>query len=249
MTIEGAKLGELTRGDGIALWRKVELALLEEMKGLAPGSDRRLPTERELVARFGVNRHTVRQALRALAEQGLVRTEQGRGTFAAHSPIAYPLGPRTRFTANLLALERAPSRRLRSLRLVPSSPSCAAALGIPEGEAVIELGVLGLADGIPLMLTTIWFPLARFPDGVARLGRDTSVTAFLASCGIHEYRRRSTHVTARPASPEETRLLRQAKGSPVLVTVAVDVDPQDVPVSYAITSWASEHVQLLVEDT
>ncbi|MFE5683020.1 winged helix-turn-helix domain-containing protein [Streptomyces sp. NPDC056512] len=40
--------------------------------GFGPGD--RLPTERELSAAFGVGRNTVRQAVRELADEGLVTT-------------------------------------------------------------------------------------------------------------------------------------------------------------------------------
>lgn len=39
-----------------------------------------LPTEAELSAEFSTSRHTVREALRRLIEQGLVRSRQGAGT-------------------------------------------------------------------------------------------------------------------------------------------------------------------------
>lgn len=51
---------------------------------LAPGD--RLPPESEIGGNFGVSRSTVREALRVLASQGLVRTSRGTtgGTFVAH---------------------------------------------------------------------------------------------------------------------------------------------------------------------
>ena len=45
-----------------------------------PGSA--APSERELVARFGVARMTVRQALDALVAEGLLERIPGRGTFS-----------------------------------------------------------------------------------------------------------------------------------------------------------------------
>ncbi len=48
---------------------------------LAPGE--RLPSERQLAARFGVSRPTIREALGALESRGLVVTRQGSGTFVA----------------------------------------------------------------------------------------------------------------------------------------------------------------------
>jgi len=44
----------------------------------------KIPTERELGDRFGVSRTVVREALKALAERGLVAIQPGRGIFVAH---------------------------------------------------------------------------------------------------------------------------------------------------------------------
>lgn len=41
----------------------------------------RIPTEAALVAEFGIGRNTIREALQALVHSGLLRREQGRGTF------------------------------------------------------------------------------------------------------------------------------------------------------------------------
>ncbi|MER7663281.1 MULTISPECIES: FCD domain-containing protein [unclassified Streptomyces] len=58
--------------------------------GLVPGGER-LPAERELAERMGISRVTLREALKVLADQGLVESRRGRygGTFVLHRPDAH----------------------------------------------------------------------------------------------------------------------------------------------------------------
>lgn len=62
--------------------------LLEEItdKGLAPGT--RLPSERELMARLGVGRSTVREAVKGLAMLGVLEIRHGQGAFVADAARA-----------------------------------------------------------------------------------------------------------------------------------------------------------------
>ena len=70
-----------------ALWRQIVGRLTRDIAsgGYKPGGQ--LPTEAVLSARFGVNRHTVRRALEEMSRDGLVRIEQGRGTFVAEDVL------------------------------------------------------------------------------------------------------------------------------------------------------------------
>src|SRR5215217_2050530 len=52
---------------------------------LAPGE--RLPSERDLARALGVGRASVREALAALANQGLVETRPGSGSFVADDAV------------------------------------------------------------------------------------------------------------------------------------------------------------------
>jgi GntR family transcriptional regulator, phosphonate transport system regulatory protein len=237
----------LRRQTGVALWRQVAARLAEDIKGRRGPDEARLPSEQELARRFGVNRHTVRQAIRALAEQGLVRAEQGRGTFVADLVVDYPIGARTRFTANLKAQDRAPSRQVLHTETVPAEPALAQMLGVAAGTQVHRLRTLSSADGVPISISTVTLGAKRFPDAADELARDNSITNLFARHGVGDYRRRSTRIYARLPEAEEALLLRQERGEPVLVSEGVDIDPEGAPISLSTTVWAAERVQFVVE--
>jgi DNA-binding FadR family transcriptional regulator len=69
-----------------------------------------LPTEPELMQQFGVGRSTIREAVRLLVNGGLVRVQQGLGTFiTSKQPMAEPLARR---------LHRAEYQDLNEVRLL-----------------------------------------------------------------------------------------------------------------------------------
>ena len=65
----------------IPLYYQLENVLREKITSGTFTGGERLPTEIELIEQYGVSRITVRQALSALAEEGLIDRKQGRGTF------------------------------------------------------------------------------------------------------------------------------------------------------------------------
>src|SRR5262245_62551455 len=65
----------------IPLYYQLENILREKIVSGAYAAGSRLPTESELIRIYGVGRITVRQALTALAKEGLIERKRRRGTF------------------------------------------------------------------------------------------------------------------------------------------------------------------------
>jgi GntR family transcriptional regulator, phosphonate transport system regulatory protein len=239
--------GGSARQHGIALWRQIQQSIESEIAGGSRAAGSRLPTEAELAARFGVNRHTVRRAMEELEARGLVRVEQGRGSFVAEDVLDYTLGPRTRFSEIIRRQNRAPEGRLLRVAELPAEAPIAEALGIRRGRAIILVERLSLADGRPVVIGTHHFPAARFARLPALLAENPSISHALTACGVPDYRRKVTRVTARLPTPEEAALLEQARTRPVLVAEAVNTDPDGVVVDIAFSRYAAGRVQLVVE--
>ncbi|MBD0276139.1 MAG: phosphonate metabolism transcriptional regulator PhnF [Acetobacteraceae bacterium] len=237
----------LARGGGVALWRQIFSEIEREIARGRHPPGARLPTEQTLTARFGVNRHTVRRAMEELEASGLVRVEQGRGSFVAEDVLDYRLGTRTRFTEVIRRQNREPSGRMLRIAEVPADAAVAAALGLQRGWPVVKAERLGLADGRPVVVGAHFFPAARFPRIAADLAADPSITKALAAGGVPDYRRRTTRVTARMPTPEEAALLQQSRTRPVLAAETVNTDPEGEPVEAGWSCYAAGRVQIVVE--
>lgn len=238
---------ELERGTGNALWRQIQKALEQDMfEGvLSPGD--KLPSERELSVRFGVNRHTLRQALASLVRKNLVRAEQGRGYFLREEVLHYTLTHRVRFRENLLRQRRVAHERLLGFEVVEAGRDVADALLLRPGEQVVLMRTLGSADGHPLCLTFHYFPHALFPDMGTAYARTFSVTAAFRDLGVVDYTRAHTLIAARMPSAMEARLLEQPRSKPVLELESVNVDATGTPIEYGRCLWAADKVQFVVD--
>ena len=64
-------MAELSSGQGVAIWRRIAETVGAEIASGTFAQGDRLPTEAALSRRFGVNRHTVRRAVRDLEGPGL----------------------------------------------------------------------------------------------------------------------------------------------------------------------------------
>jgi GntR family phosphonate transport system transcriptional regulator len=226
------------------LWTEIETALTEDIAEgrYRPGD--RLPSEAALAGRFGVNRHTVRRALASLAEAGMVHPRRGAGVYVQQAPTEYPIGRRVRFHRNLEAAGRLPTREIAALETRAADAREARALELRDGDPVLVCEGRSLADGQPIALFRSVFPAARLPGLAQALRELSSVTAALARAGVPDYTRRSTQISAHPATATQAAQLRLTEEAPLLRTLAVNVDPQGHPVEYGTTWFAGDRVTL-----
>jgi len=230
---------------GVARWRQIAETLAGEVSQ-GRFAEGRLPTEPALAARFAVNRHTIRRAVAALAEQGLLRVEQGRGTFVAEQLVDYVLGRRTRFSANLQAQGREPGHRLLSVATMAADAATARDLGLRRGALVVEIEIIGDADGVALSYGIHRFPAKRFAALPAHFAETGSITAALRRCGVADYTRKLTRLLARLPSEREARHLAQPANRAVLQSEAVNIDAAGVAIQRSLVVFAGDRVQMVV---
>jgi GntR family phosphonate transport system transcriptional regulator len=236
-------------GDAAAqapLWRRIRDALEAEIREGRWPTGARLPSESALAERFGVNRHTLRRAMAALQEEGMVHVRRGAGATVTHAAVDYPLGRRTRFTASLLAAGRRPGRELLRLETLAAGRAEAEALEIERGAAVHVCEGLTRADGVPVGMARTHFPASPLPGLPEALRATGSITEALALCGVTDYTRRWTRLRASKPGALLARRLMIPETAPVLQAESLSVDPQGRPVEYGLTWFCTDRMPVFV---
>jgi GntR family transcriptional regulator len=141
------------------LYGKVEEVLASEIAHgeYQPGDQ--LPTEDELLARFGVSRITVRRAIQNLIQRGVVEIRRGRGTFVLAPKVSQELTKLTGFVEDMDTHGRAASARVVSQGIVAASARVAGHLGISKGTRVMRIERVRLADSVPMSFDETYLPL------------------------------------------------------------------------------------------
>lgn len=122
-----------------------------------------IPSERELMATYGVSRATVRKAIDGLVADGLLQRTHGLGTFAVRPRLETRLHLAS-FSQDMRRRGRNPSTRLISLALAEPPTEAAAALGLARGAKAWRLQRVRLADNEPVAHEDGWYPADLLPE-------------------------------------------------------------------------------------
>jgi GntR family transcriptional regulator len=193
-----------------------------------------VPSEWELADLYGVSRLTVRRALDDLVRQNWLARRHGVGTFVSHPRVAAIAPAKLSFTDQMLSIGRQPSSRLIANRLVPATARVAGFLQLQEGDPLIEITRLRYADGIPILLETVYLSHRRFPalEGETRLENES-----LYACLKTNYAVTITGMdqTLKPVllSELEARYLQAPPSSPAILSEIVAFSSTGEAVEYS----------------
>lgn len=207
-----------------------------------------IPTEAELCAEFQVSRITVRRALDALVNEGLVERRQGRGTFVCKQKITQDLSHILAFSETVREGGMRPSTIATSITLVPAPPFVAEALRCDPGEEVVQAERLRSADGKPVSLITSYVRQEVVPGLVEQgLLNESMYQTLEKRYGIH-LGSADQIIGALAADERTARLLQVHRGYPLLrlvqVTFAVDGQPIEAVVVLSRADRYQYHTKL-----
>lgn len=233
-------LGALTLDSEISKHEQVRSRLIEVIELLRAGD--RLPPERELAARFGVSRMTLRQAISSLANAGYVVRVQGHGTFVA-DPTISKSSELTGFSEDMAARGFRPSSRLLKVSHVSAGAALGQELVISPEEMVYHLERVRMADGIPMCLETIDLP-ARLTPGLDRQALEQSLYEILSTIyGIELYEADQV-ILPTVVDQEQADLLRVPVHSPALIVKRIGYDKKRRPIERAMSIYRGDRYDI-----
>jgi len=197
-----------------------------------------IPPERELEARYGLSRTTVRQAISELVSEGVLYRQQGRGTFVSRHNIPYDLRRLTSFTEDMRLRGHQPATRLLQAGLVTAPEPAVQALGLLSAQAFL-VERLRLADGESMGIHTAYLPpqLAVDPRELAA-GR--SLYGLLAERHHVTVAKAEETLEAVAAPGQVAALLGVRRGMPLMRVERVTYADSGDPVEYVVMLYRAD---------
>ncbi|MDH2429769.1 GntR family transcriptional regulator [Sphaerisporangium sp. TRM90804] len=214
---------------------------------LAPGA--RLPSERDLAGRYGTARNTAREAIRLLADGGLVIAEHGRGVFVRRESPLIRLG-NDRYSHKyresglspflLECAKQGKTGRFEVLSIEQIEPPAEVArhlrLSMSERSVLVRENVF-FADADPVHRVTTYIPWEIAEDtGLVNpeVGHPYGIHGIFEERG-HVMTRLRESVSARMPKADEARYLQLPPGVPVLDVMHISIDQHGEP--YELTRF------------
>jgi GntR family transcriptional regulator len=213
--------------------------------GLAPHS--RLPSEPELVRRFGTARATVRRALAKLRDEGLIYSRQAVGSFVAEPRVEQDLDQLFSFTEFMVYRGLTPGTRIltaETRRMAEPDSPVLHYLGLKPGARVICLKRLRLGSGEPLVVASTWLPECRFPRFLEQDLTHRSVYEIMSAMG-HKPTDAIQTMEAVSLGDQEAKLLTVPRGSAALLIRRLGY-ASGVPVEYAVDYYRGDRTKFRV---
>ena len=208
--------------------------------------DSLIPSERELSETHGISRMTVRQALVELTNEGLLRRDQGRGTFVARPKIRKRLSRLTSFTEDMRARGKRSSADVLRAEMVPARPKVADMLQVEVEQPVALIERLRLADGEPVGVESSHLSFAGC-EAILREDLSGSLYRLLGERFGLVPTQAQEEIEADACGVREAQTLGLRRGDPVLRMRRRTFDQEQHPFEYVESVYRGDNRILYVE--
>jgi GntR family transcriptional regulator len=236
--------GSVEFSRGSPRWFQIAQHLRGTIVGRRSDDPERLPTEENLASHYGVSVMTVRQAMSALVDEGLVVRRRRRGTFV--NPDALPVQPLLLRGAVDAVVAQQAAGDVEILERVAVPPPASLAAHFVGHETLVFIRRLRRESGIPMSVADNWV----LPEVADKVSDDDLAVAPMTQAlrdrvGVRIGRVENV-VEAQQAGPEMAALLGVALLSPILLCRAMTYDIRDRVVDAAAIHYRGDRFRYAV---
>jgi len=241
-----AMSNSLDKNSPIPLYYQLRALLERQIHAGTWKPNDRIPPEDELALRYGVSKITVREALKLLSAAGLVRREQGRGTFVNAPRLTQ--GPRalTCFTGEMKQSGLRAYSRVLEASVISCGADLAAHLRIQSGEQVFCLKRVRYANDEAMGIQTACLPLNLVPGIQAEDFTTGSLYQVVQRrYGLKPAGARETHFAV-ALEADDARELGVKAGAPALAAERLTVLADGRPLEYVVSIMRGDRYRIIL---
>lgn len=227
------------------LYMRVAQYILDliESQELKPGDQ--LDSERNLSARLGVNRLTVRKGIEMLVAQGVLRRVPSKGTFVADPKIDQRADQVLGFSDQVLSSGLQPGAKVLDVVVVPATKQISRELKVEVGTPLWCIQRLRFANGEAVCIEHSHYPTSVCP-GINEHDLSQSLYRIFKDKYNFEIKYVRQTLEAVAATHTEAELLRVNVKDPLMLVVRVGYDQAGQPVEFANEWYRGDRCRFVI---
>lgn len=207
---------------------KIECYIIEN--GLKTGD--KLPSERVLCEMWDCNHITLRAAIKRLAIEGKIISEQSVGSFVADEKMERYLQDFYSFSEFAARQGKTMQNKLISLQEIKASKKLSEKLQIAAGNTALEIVRLRIVEAMPIAIENAYLSLDRFSELIKYDFSKHSLYSILEEEYGLEMEGGEEEIGITNATETEAALLEMQHNSPLFLLKQLTWDKEKRPVEY-----------------
>ncbi|MBM7554450.1 GntR family transcriptional regulator [Thalassobacillus pellis] len=205
-----------------------------------------IPTEQELIEEFGVSRTTIRQAISAMVQDGLLERRQGKGTIVNSPKLVGTLGRLTGFAEEVMEKGHLPRSKVLRAGFYDHLYIEKNKLQVPEDSKILVIERIRFADNDPIAYERTCWPEKI---GEVLMQHDLEGAKYYQILEAHGMylKRADETIKATNATIDEANLLGISPGEALLEMKRLSFGIDDHPIEFTRTKYRSDRYQYSIE--
>lgn len=224
------------------LYMQLKQIIKEDISKGVYKAGQKLPPEAELCSTYGVSRITVRRAITDLVEEGVLFSQQGKGSYVRENKEKRELISVGSFSDITTASGKTPSSQILSNVIMEAGEKFAGVFKIQPNDRMLKLHRILFIDDQPFIIELSYFPLQLLPDLEKHIGESPSTYQILKRrYGMEPaYSEKTLEVVL--ATEQEANIFGCDRGAPLYRIDKTSYEPKGRPFHYSQSLYMTSKV-------